>query len=139
MPAAFERLCAGGCGAIGVFRKGKCDACASRSERLRGTASARGYGVAWRAFRPVFVGILVAAGIVPACGASLPDGPHTTDSQCQAKGLVTMASDDGSDLALDHEPPLSDAERRDLRAVCDPHRIQLLCRSCHSAKTLREQ
>lgn len=139
MPLGPERLCAGGCGAIGRFTRGKCDACAGAAERLRGSASARGYGAVWRAYRPVFVGLLVAAGVVPVCGAALPDGPRTNDSQCARLGRITMQSDDGSDLALDHEPPLTDRERRDPAAVCNPRRLQLLCRSCHSAKTMREQ
>lgn len=83
--------------------------------------------------------MLIEAGVSPVCGATLPGGPQTNDSQCQASGLLTFQSADGSDLQQDHEPRLTEAERRDPHAVCDPLRIQLLCRSCHSAKTARGQ
>jgi hypothetical protein len=78
--------------------------------------------------------MLVAAGILPVCGAALPDGPCTEDSVCKSLGLLTYTSDDGSSLHLDHEPQLQPHEREDPRAVCDPRRIQLLCQSCHARK-----
>lgn len=78
--------------------------------------------------------MLVEAGVLPICGASLPGGPQTSDSRCQADGLQN-----GEDLHLDHEPPLTDAERLDARIVCDPLRIQLLCGVDHSRKTRLEQ
>lgn len=89
----------------------------------------------WRAFRLYFIGLLVAAGIAPICGAALPDGPQTSHSRCKAHGLETWRSADGSDLHLDHEPGLLPHERIDSLKVCDPKRIQLLCAACHTAKT----
>jgi hypothetical protein len=76
---------------------------------------------------------LVYQGILPVCGAVLPKGPQTKDSQCRETGRLNA-----SDLHLDHEPPLSDHERSDAHAVCDPTRVQLLCFSCHTRKTLRD-
>jgi hypothetical protein len=117
---------------------GRCPTCARLLDQARGTAHARGYDRAWLAFRPVFIARLVEAGILPVCGAALPAGPHTADSCCRAAGLLTFSNPDGSSLHLDHDPPLRDDERRDVAAVCDPQRIQLLCAACHSTKTVRE-
>jgi len=113
---------------------------ALEQEQRRGTAHARGYTYRdWQPFRRRFFDLLVDACLTPVCGAVLPTGPRTEDSRCQAQGLLTFTSADGSSLHLDHEPPLSPNERTDTAAVCDPHRIQLLCLSCHNAKTAREQ
>lgn len=118
---------------------GRCSACALRKEHRRGTSTARGYGQDWVRFRPQFLHALTRAGIVPVCGAALPQGPHTQDSECARLGLLTFASTDGSSLHLDHEPPLEDHERQDLRAVCNPARIQLLCQACHARKADRQK
>ncbi len=131
-PDAPLRPCAGGCGRL--VRKGRCPSCAPEIDRRRGTASSRGYDLAWGRFRLAFFSSLVDQMIIPACGAALPGGPTTAHSKCKASGLLTFASADGSSLHLDHEPPLRDEERSDRRAVCDPQRIQLLCRECHSQK-----
>ncbi len=112
---------------------------ARTQERARGTATARGYGVRWRTFRVWLRNRMIAWHIVPVCGATLPGGPVTTDSQCQAEGRLVDANPDGSDLHYDHEPPLQAHERSDVRAVCDPLRIQLLCEACHNRKTQRDQ
>jgi hypothetical protein len=85
---------------------------------------------------------LIAQGVAPVCGAVLPNGPRATISQCRAQGLLTAASDDGSGLHLHHEPELTDAEIDaiavgDHAIACDPTRIVLACRSCHSAETNR--
>jgi hypothetical protein len=95
---------------------------------------ARGYDYAWAGFMARFPSHLVVSGIPPVCGATLPDGPQTHDSQCRALGLLTFTSADGSALHGDHEPPLRDDERADHRAVCDPRRVQLLCAACHARK-----
>lgn len=128
MPFAALKDCPGGCGA--KVAKGRCQACTRKMDQRRGSASSRGYGAAWERFRRLFVALLVAAGIAPVCGAALPDGPQTQDSQCKAAGLLV-----GDDLQLDHEPPLTEAERQQPRAVCDPRRVQFLCRACHARKT----
>ena len=113
---------------------------AREQEQRRGTAHARGYTRRdWQPFRLQFLALLVDAGLTPTCGAALQSGPRTEDSRCQAQGLLTFTSADGSSLHLDHEPPLQPYERTDTAAVCDPHRIQLLCLSCHAAKTTRER
>lgn len=126
------RPCAGGCGTL--VTKGRCPACAREPERRRGSAHQRGYGTAWEAFRLQFLQMLLDHGIVPCCGAVLPTGPKTTDSQCLAQGYQTAEG-----LHLDHEPPLQDWERRYPEKVCDPNRIQLLCGPDHSAKTIRDR
>jgi hypothetical protein len=54
------------------------------------------------------------------------------ESRCRAEGLVN-----NRDLHLHHDPPLTAAERKNKRAVEDPMRCGLLCRSCHSAATAR--
>lgn len=96
----------------------------------RGSAAQRGYTWAWQRFRGYFIHLLMQAGITPVCGASLPDGPKTQHSQCAREGRFTA-----DDLHLHHEPPLEDWERSDMRRVCDPYRIQLLCESCHNTAT----
>lgn len=110
-----------------------CPAHAKAKDQQRGKTAERGYGGHWQRFRIFFVGLLIAAGIAPVCGASLPTGPQTTDSQCKASGFLNS-----DDLHVDHEPPLEDWERRDVTRVCDPNRVQLLCRHCHNAKTKRQ-
>lgn len=89
----------------------------------------------WRNFRLRFFRMLLRAHITPACGATLPSGPRSTVSQCRAQGRLTGSSADGTDLHLHHDPPLTPDEVRDKRRVCDPFRIALLCRECHSLET----
>lgn len=131
MPTAAMRPCrVRGCSTVGP--------CATHSrskqtDERRGSASSRGYGAAWARFRPQFRDMLTAAGIVPCCGAALPDGPQTQDSTCKAKGRVNF-----DELHFDHEPPLTDAERQSPSIVCDPRRIQLLCGADHNRKRARE-
>jgi hypothetical protein len=137
MPNAPLRPCTGGCGAR--VQKGKCPACARQVERRRGSAHQRGYTKDWEQFKAYFLSLVVQAGIVPCCGAALPNGPHTQDSQCQQQGLLTMVSRNGHALHLDHTPPLQDWERSDPRRVCDQNRVQLLCFDCHARKTEREK
>lgn len=132
MPDAPLRPCLGNCGAR--VKSGRCPACSRIVEQRRGSASQRGYGTSWEAFRLQFMSLLVQAGIAPVCGAALPDGPRTQDSQCQQQGVVN-----GDRLHLDHEPPLQEWERRIISRICDPSRVQFLCATCHSAKTRREQ
>ena len=126
MPSAPLRSCATpGCREL-VLR-GHCTSHQQQRERRRGSAHQRGYSSYWHhTFRPYFIGVLVQRGIVPTCGAALPDGPRTSASRCQRDGRVTAM-----DLHLHHEPPLTDAERQDRLKVCDPLRIVLLCSACH--------
>lgn len=134
MPSALLRVCLEpGCPAL--VESGRCPAHARHVERRRGSAASRGYDSYWsRVFRPGFVRALIAAGVAPVCGAALPGGPRMDDSACRQAGLLN-----DHDLHLDHDPPLRSEERSDRRAVCDPLRVGLLCASCHSRKTQREQ
>lgn len=142
MPAALLRSCSKH-GCPNLCHGGRCQACEQEHQRTynrsRGSSSDQGYGAFWKAFRAAFFGMLIEAGIPPACGAVLEGGPKTMDSRCKAAGLyAVLVSEDGTSVHVDHEPPLTDAERMDPRSVCDPLRVQVLCKSCHSAKTLRE-
>jgi hypothetical protein len=125
--AALRSCATSGC--LELVLRGHCARHAPGREQRRGSAHRRGYTAYWhQVFRPSFISLLVQAGISPVCGAALPDGPVTAHSRCQADGLLT-----GVDLHFHHEPPLTERERLDRAAVCDPRRIQLLCRSCHNA------
>jgi hypothetical protein len=55
-------------------------------------------------------------------------------SRCRAEGRLN-----DRDLHLDHDPPLTDDERKDWRNVCDPRRVGFLCASDHARKTLAER
>jgi hypothetical protein len=117
-----------------IVPKGRCAEHARTHERQRGTASERGYTSRWVAFRARYMDMLLALNIPPACGAVLPGGPVTNDSQCKQEGRLTLHG-----LQLDHEPPLTDLERKTPAVVMDPKRIQVLCGArCHPAKTRRQ-
>lgn len=131
MPATLQRPCVE-CGTLTVSTR--CPHHARVREQARGSASSRGYDAQWRRFRLWFRHQLIRRNIAPVCGAILPGGPVTTDSQCRADGRSTW-----DDLHLDHEPPLRDEERHNVRAVCNPVRVQFLCRRCHAAKTQRQE
>lgn len=135
MPDRPWKACAGSCGKVIPPGRTRCASCATASEQRRGSAASRGYDHHWQAFRRRYISRLIEQGIVPVCGAHLPDGPLTGDSQCHAQGLLTGENRDGTSLHLDHEPPLLEHERTDPRAVCDANRIQLLCDVCHQVKT----
>lgn len=134
VPSALLR----GCATIGcpeLVEHGHCPDHARAQESRRGTASSRGYTSHWsKVFRPSFIRQLIAAGIPPVCGAALHGGPRMADSYCRARNVLN-----DQHLHLDHDPPLRDDERSDRRAVENPMRVGLLCRSCHSAKTIRER
>jgi 5-methylcytosine-specific restriction endonuclease McrA len=132
VPGALLRPCAG-IACPNLVEAGRCPACRRGVEATRGSAASRGYDAGWRRFKVWFIHQLIKHGIVPACGARWPGQPSTGDSRCHAEGRLVA-----DDLHLDHTPPLTDAERHDPRAVCDPLRVQLLCESCHNTKTNRE-
>jgi hypothetical protein len=135
MPDYALRPCAGpGCANLVKTRGELCKSCARKRDGQRGSASSRGYGVRWRSFLGWWRNQIVTLGGVVVCGATMPGGPVTTDSECRRRGVLNDKS-----LHFDHEPPLSDAERTNPNAVCDARRIQALCASCHARKTLREQ
>lgn len=131
----MESVCAkSGCPA--PVSSGYCPTHRARQDQARGSAAERGYDYYWHAtFRPHFIALLVAANTPPVCGAKLPNGPVASNSRCRSQGLMTTTSADGSALHLNHEPPLSPEERHNRAAVCDPARIELLCRECHTAAT----
>ena len=116
--------------------RGYCSVHRKQLDRGRLTSTARGYDVAWARFRKRFITELVAAGLLPVCGASLPDGPQGDASECRRLGVLTFASADGSSLHLDHAPELTDAERNaatrgDRDAFDHLLRVRLLCAECH--------
>jgi hypothetical protein len=119
--------------------RGHCAAHRRQREAYRGSSASRGYDHKWVLFRRYFVSLLLEANIPPVCGAALPGGPDTKEhSRCHQDGLQN-----GHDLHLDHEPPLSEAEREaarhgDRRAVDDAMRCSFLCRSCHASKGLQQ-
>ncbi len=116
----------------GQVHRGRCPLARTRSDQQRGTATARGYGRAWKYFKPEYRGLLIVAGILPICGARLPSAPQDYQTPCQAAGLWTYTSLDGSALHLHHEPALTALERLQDAIVCDPNRIIMACASCHA-------
>lgn len=127
MPDALLRACSSpGCPELTTGT-------ACRAHR-RGSAHQRGYTRTWEVFRAWFIAKLIGFGIAPVCGARWPGEPSTGDSACQREGRLNNRR-----LHLDHTPPLADAERANERVVCDVHRVQLLCRECHNAKSARER
>ena len=137
MPTALLRPCATpGCPELTTG--GPCPTHARQREQHRGSAASRGYDHGWLRFRRWVRHRMIHLGIAPVCGSSLPGGPTMAHSACRADGRLTFQSADGTDLHLDHDPPLRGEERKDPRAVCNPTRVTFLCRACHSAKTLKE-
>jgi hypothetical protein len=98
------------------------------SQHRRPSAHKRGYTKQWDRFRTVyFPAMLVEKGIPPCCGARLASGP-SRHSTCAAAGLVNFEG-----LELHHEPPLQDWEREHPHLVCDPDRVEFLCKPDHAA------
>lgn len=121
-----------------LVARGKCAGCTQHENRERFERREFDYSTRWwRAFRKYFISQVVFAGVVPCCGATLPGGPDASVSECRRDGRMTMTSDDGSALHLHHEPELRPEELRDRRAICDPSRIVLACRTCHTKGTPR--
>jgi 5-methylcytosine-specific restriction protein A len=138
MPAALLRACASpGCPHLTAGRL--CSTCASTANKQRGSAASRGYGADWRHLRIYFRRRLIAAGLVPVCGARLPGAPVTHDSQCEANHF--LVDDDahrrtyGHGLHTDHIVPHGGDDRLRL----DLLNLQLLCEADHDRKTMREQ
>lgn len=122
------------CNRCGSLHRGRCPTCSKAYDEKRGTTAERGYGAAWQHFRnQQFPALLLDAGILPHCGAALPDGPQMDASECKAQGRTETRS-----LQLHHEPSLLAWERKHVDRVCDPTRVGFLCASCHSKRTLAE-
>lgn len=136
MPNALQRACTGRGGSCpNLTTAGPCADCARQRETRRGSAASRGYDSYWsKVFRPRFVQMLIAAGVTPACGAALPDGPTMSASTCKAEGRLVTAH-----LHLHHDPPLRPEERAHRHLVCDPKRVGFLCGMDHSRETQAEQ
>lgn len=137
MSSQAHRFCSPSCRTLVV--SGRCQACTVQDDHRRGSAASRGYGAYWQRFRLwVFSELdrLFVAGIGDGvvCGARLPGTLETQDSLCQLEGRITTTG-----LHLDHFPPLTIAERSNKRAICNPARVQVLCWTCHNAKTIRER
>jgi 5-methylcytosine-specific restriction endonuclease McrA len=145
MPSAIQRPCANAPICKTLVDSGLCDRCRAGQQqavdglRDRPSSAVRGYDAAWHKFRQaVFRAIhrisvqTNAPGVC--CGARPKEAPETTDSLCRQQGRITARR-----LHLDHIVPLTDAERANPRAVCDWSRVQVLCESCHTAKTNRDR
>ena len=89
----------------------------------RGSASSRGYGSRWRAYREGFLRRF------PRCGDRPASAPTTTDSACKAQGRVTVGS------VVDHIVPVYGPNDPTFYRE-DNH--QSLCPPCHDAKRSRE-
>src|SRR5678816_2815161 len=112
MPNSPLRPCAtAGCPTL--VKRGHCPQHTTQINQRRGSAARRGYGSHWQRFRPYYINLLIQQHILPVCGARLPEGPQTAHSRCRAQGLLN-----GEDLQLDHEPPLTEEERKDPMKVC---------------------
>ncbi len=133
MPDAPLRACP----RCGRLSRGRCQLCARQGEQQRGNWYQR-FGRDWEKFRERFPGMLIEAGVRPICGEAMPGGPREPLTACAVAGLETYRSADRSKLHLDHQPKLEDWEPRTREIVCDPMRVRLSCRECHSAKTALE-
>ena len=135
MPSAMLKACPGGGGTCAeLVASGLCAVHQRAADARRGSAHSRGYTYHWsHVVRPRFFRLLIAADVVPVCGAALPGGPNMRDSQCRADGILNA-----SHLHVDHDPSLREWERQDRRAVENPLRCGLLCESFHNARTAKQ-
>lgn len=101
-------------------------------EARRGTASARGYDVRWRAFVSWYFDELYRLKVTRAglCGSRLPQAPETNDSLCEKTRAPVFAT------LVDHIIPIRGA--RDPRFF-DLSNLQALCEPCHNRKRQRER
>lgn len=111
-----------------VVERGHCADHRRKRDQRRGSAASRGYDSAWQRCRAAFYAALVAADVVPACGATLPDVPSTGDSLCAQEGRLVL-----EELDCDHiQPHDGQSDPR----FWDHRNLQLLCHGrCHSRKT----
>jgi 5-methylcytosine-specific restriction protein A len=128
MPSAMLRPCAEpGCAELVAATR--CAQHARAQDGRRGSPQARGYDNAWKRLVQLFKARLVHREIAPVCGARLPGAPVTADSRCAADGRLNATR-----LHVDHIVP----HKGDRQRFRDLLNLQLLCVSCHSAKTARE-
>ncbi len=111
-----------------LVQRGRCLACAKDTakqyDRIRGTASSRGYGSKWARYRAKFLHNY------PLCGDRPQFAPETKDSECAAAGLYIAAS------VVDHIVPVTGP---DDPTFYEPQAHQALCKSCHDKKRQRER
>lgn len=121
-----------------LVASGHCPAHTKARDRFRRDRRTINYAATWwLIFRDQFRQQLLALDILPVCGATLPGGPSAHMSACKAEKRQTLRSADRTDLHFHHEPELTPEEAMDRQKVCDPMRIVLLCRSCHSQATMK--
>jgi 5-methylcytosine-specific restriction enzyme A len=113
MPRAPKRPCPyPGCNAL--VDSGRCEKHKIQDRRQiderRGSAHARGYTAQWRKYRLMYL------------------QEHPLCVSCNAHGTIKTASE------IDHIRP----HKGDMKLFWDPLNHQGLCKSCHSAKTSRE-
>lgn len=123
MTSAMLRACAfGGCPEL--TPKKYCAEHERHTDRMRGTAAARGYDAKWSRYSKRF------RQTYPFCGMRPLDAPATNDSKCDVNGIVRLAN------VTDHIVPTTGA--RDPRFY-DRKNHQALCHPCHNAKRQREK
>lgn len=131
MPSALLRPCAAPrCPEL--VEKGRCAAHAREMDQRRAVKSSSHIS-GWLTLRARFRNKLVSHDIALVCGARLPGTVLTADSRCQADGLL-VGDQPGQSLHADHIIP----HHGDQTLFEDMANLQLLCRQCHSAKTMRE-
>jgi 5-methylcytosine-specific restriction protein A len=99
----------------------------------RPSSHARGYTARWTRFRTWYLTKLnglaaLGIGLGAICGGRMPGAPVTTDSRCLAAGV-----ENGRALQLDHLRPVEAGG-----GLYDLANLQVLCATCHSAKTARD-
>lgn len=126
MPAALQRKCArSGCNTLttGHF----CPDCQRQKHQQRddrrGSATSRGYGRRWDAYRKWFLHRF------PRCGDRPKGAPKTSDSRCRAQGLIVAAT------VVDHIVPVTGPNDP---TFYKPACHQALCARCHDSKRGRE-
>jgi 5-methylcytosine-specific restriction protein A len=122
MPTAPMRLCSGKGGLCrNRVTHGRCADCTRATNRQRTTAHARGYTSAWTAYAAQF------RRNYPVCGMRADGQRYPDHSACTQRGRVTT-----DDLAVDHIRPHTGPSDP---GFFDPANLQVLCRTCHGAKT----
>ena len=115
-----------------LVESGYCPAHRRDREQQRGTSAERGYGARWRRLRGWFLhrlnhlAVEDGSSVGAICGGRLPGAPVTDHSRCLAEGRSN-----NRDLEVDHIQP----HKGDRRLLLDPLNLQVLCASCHAAKT----
>jgi 5-methylcytosine-specific restriction protein A len=101
-------------------------------DRWRGTASSRGYGARWAAYRQWYLHELIRLHVPRAalCGSRLPGAPETRDSECAQLGAIVAAT------VVDHIRPVTGPNDP---TFYEPTAHQALCERCHNRKRQTER